>query len=250
MQPHRIRYRLHSSEKEEEPESFTQKVNEICGIYQKAQESGREGQHVISTDEMTGIQALEHKYPDKLPLPGQCAKTEFEYIRHGTTGLIGFFDVASGRMEVPYPNPTRTEEDFVKAVEALVRTDPEASWTFVCDGLNTHKSEAPVRFVSEACGIDREPGKKGKCGILKNMESRAEFLHDPLHRIRFVYTPKHSSWMNRIEIWFGIINRKLLKRKSYLSIEDPEKSILRFIEQYNLTAHPFKWTYAGIPLTI
>lgn len=166
-----------------------------------------------------------HKYPDKLPLPGQCAKTEFEYIRHGTTGLIGFFDVASGRMEIPYPNPSRTEEDFVKAVEALVRTDPGASWTFVCDGLNTHKSEAPVRFVSEACGIDREPGKKGKCGILKNMESRAEFLHDPLHRIRFVYTPKHSSWMNRIEIWFGIINRKLLKRKSYLSIEDLEKSI-------------------------
>lgn len=250
MKPHRIRYRLHSSEKEEDPESFTQKVNEICGIYQKAQESSREGQHIISTDEMTGIQALEHKYPDKLPLPGQCAKTEFEYIRHGTTGLIGFFDVASGRMEVPYLNPTRTEEDFVKAVEALVRTDPEASWTFVCDGLNTHKSEAPVRFVSEACGIDREPGKKGKCGILKNMESRAEFLHDPLHRIRFVYTPKHSSWMNQIEIWFGIINRKLLKRKSYLSIEDLEKSILRFIEQYNLTAHPFKCTYAGIPLTI
>lgn len=62
MQPHRIRYRLHSSEKEEDPESFTQKVNEICGIYQKAQESSREGQHIISTDEMTGIQALEHKY--------------------------------------------------------------------------------------------------------------------------------------------------------------------------------------------
>lgn len=250
MQPHRIRYWLHSSEKEEDLESFTQKVNEICGIYQNAQESSQKGRHIISTDEMTGIQALEHKYPDKLPLPGQCAKMEFEYIRHGTTSLIGFFDVASGRMEVPYPNPTRTEEDFVKAVEALVSTDPKASWTFVCDGLNTHKSEALVRFVSEACGIDTELGQKGKRGILKSMESRAGFLHDPLHRIRFVYTPKHSSWMNQIEIWFGIINRKLLKRKSYLSIEELEKSILRFIEQYNLTAHPFKWTYAGIPLTI
>lgn len=61
---------------------------------------------------------------------------------------------------------------------------------------------------------------------------------------------QHSSWMNQIEIWFGIINRKLLKRKSYLSIEELEASILRFIEQYNLTAHPFKWTYAGIPLAI
>jgi len=84
-----------------------------------------------------------------------------------------------------------------------------------------------------------ELGKKGKNGILKNMKTWADFLH-PSHRIRFVYTPKHSSWMNQIEIWFGIINRKLLKRKSYLSIEELEASIRRFIEQYNLTAHPFK----------
>lgn len=199
---------------------------------------------------MTGIQALEHKYPDKLPLPGQCAKMEFEYIRHGTTSLIGFFDVATGCMESPYLNPTRTEEDFVKAVETLIKTDPNASWTFVCDGLNTHKSETLVRFVAETCGINMELGTKGKSGILKSMESRADFLHDPTHRIRFVYTPKHSSWMNQIEIWFGIINRKLLKRKSCISIEELEKSIRCFIEQYNLTAHPFKWTYAGIPLAI
>lgn len=199
---------------------------------------------------MTGVQALEHKYPDKLPLPGQCAKMEFEYIRHGTTSLIGFFDVATGRMEMPYLNATRTEDDFVKAVKTLVSTDPDASWTFVCDGLNTHKSEALTRFVAQACVPDVELGTKGKTGILKSMESRAEFLHDPSHRIRFVYTPKHSSWMNQIEIWFGIINRKLLKRKSYISIEELESSIRRFIEQYNLTAHPFRWTYAGIPLTI
>lgn len=243
-----MRYWLHSTEKAEDPETFAQKVNEICEIYSNAQQTSQEGSHVISTDEMTGIQALEHKYPDKLPKPGQCAKMEFEYIRHGTTSLIGFFDVATGRLEAPYLNPTRTEEDFVKAVEALIKTDPQASWTFVCDGLNTHKSESLVRFVAESCGMEVELGEKGKSGILKNMKSRAEFLHDPSHRIRFVFTPKHSSWINQIEIWFGIINRKLLKRKSYTSIEELEKSIRRFIEQYNLTAHPFKWTYAGIPL--
>ncbi len=129
-------------------------------------------------------------------------------------------------------------------------TDPQAQWTFVCDGLNTHKSETLVRFVAKACAPGTELGRKGKSGILKNMETRADFLHDPSHRIRFVYTPKHSSWMNQIEIWFGIINRKLLKRKSYLSIEELEESIRRFIEQYNLTARPFKWTYAGIPLAV
>lgn len=151
-----------------------------------------------------------------------------------------------GRMETPYLNPTHTEEDFVKAVEALINTDPKASWIFVCDGLNTHKSESLVRYVAEACGMDLELGEKGKRGVLKNMKNRAEFLHDPSHQIRFVFTPKHSSWINQGEIWFGIINRQLLKRKSYLSIEELEKSIRRFIEQYNLTAHPFKWTYAGI----
>ena len=138
----------------------------------------------------------------------------------------------------------------VKAVKALINTDPKASWTFVCDGLNTHRSESLVRYVAEACSMDLELGEKGKKGILKDMKSRSKFLHDPSRRIRFVYTPKHSSWMNQIEIWFGIINRKLLKRKSCLSIEELEQSIQRFIEQYNLTAHPFKWTYAGIPLAI
>ncbi len=143
---------------------------------------------------------------------------EFKYIRHGTTSLIGFLNIATGRIEAPYLNQTRTEADFVAAVRTLINTAPSASWTFVCDGLNTHKSESLVRFVAESCNLNVELGEKGKSGILKSMESWAEFLHDPSHRIRFVYTPKHSSWMNQIEIWFGIINRLLLKRKSYMSV--------------------------------
>ncbi len=61
-------------------------------------------------------------------MPGKVARMDFEYIRHGTTSLIGFFDIATGRMEAPYLNPTRTEEDFVKAISTLVGTDPQASW--------------------------------------------------------------------------------------------------------------------------
>lgn len=199
---------------------------------------------------MTGIQALEHKYPDKLPMPGMSAKMEFEYIRHGTTSLIGFFNVSTGSLYTPYLNQTRNEEDFCTAIRTALESDPEASWVFVCDGLNTHKSESLVKLVAEFCGIDIDLGVKGKSGILKNMDSRADFLHDPSHRIRFVYTPKHCSWMNQIEIWFGIISRQLLKRKSYASVVLLEESIRRFIQQYNLTAQPFKWTYAGVPLTI
>ena len=175
---------------------------------------------------------------------------EFEYIRHGTVSLIGFFDVATRRMEKPYLNSTRTEKDFVEAIRALIETDPEAPWTFVCDGLNIHKSESLVRFVAGQCGSSEDLGSKGRSGILKNQESRAEFLHHKDHRIRIVYTPKHCSWMNQIEIWFGIINRRLLKRKSYRSIEELKASILRFVEQYNVMAKPFKWTYKGVPLTV
>ena len=250
IRPHLVRYWLHSSEKTENPETFAEKVNEICSLYHGAVSARENGAHTISVDEMTGIQALEHKYPDKPVMPGKTVRMEFEYIRHGTTSLIGFFDVATGRMEAPYLNKTRTEEDFVEAVRTLVETDPQAPWTFICDGLNTHKSEMLVRFVAEQCGITDRLGKKGKNGILKSLSSRTDFLHDENHRIRFVYTPKHCSWMNQIEIWFGIINRRLLKRKSYQSVRQLEESILRFIKQYNVTANPFKWTYKGVPLAV
>ena len=250
MKPHKIRYWLHSPEKSENPETFAAKVNEICSLYLATTDLMEENTCVVSTDEMTGVQALEHKYPDKLPLPGQTAKMEFEYIRHGTTSLIGFFEVATGKIFPPYLNETRGESDFCEAVRQVVETAPEKDWIFVCDGLNTHKSETLVKYVAEACGIDAGLGHKGKSGILKSLRSREEFLHDPSHRIRFVYTPRHCSWMNQIEIWFGIINRKLLRRQSYTSIEEMKESIRRFIEQYNLTAHAFRWTYAGIPLTV
>ena len=248
IRPHLVRYWLHSSEKVDSPETFAEKVNEICTVYHEAGKNHETGGHTISVDEMTGIQALEHKYPDKPVIPGKAACMEFEYIRHGTTSLTGFFDVATGRMEQPCLNPTRTENDFVEALRALVETDPDASWTIVCDGLNTHKSESLVRFVAEQCGLTEDLGRKGKSGILKSLESRAEFLHQEEHRIRIVYTPKHCSWMNQIEIRFGILTRRLLKRKSYRSVEELETSILRFIEQYNLMAKPFKWTYKGVPL--
>ena len=83
-------------------------------------------------------------------------------------------------MGMPYLNATRTEDGFVEAVKALVATTPDAAWTFVCDGLDTHKSEALARFVAQACVPGVDLGIKGKTGILKSMESRAEFLHVPL----------------------------------------------------------------------
>jgi transposase len=199
---------------------------------------------------MTGIQALERKYPDKPVAVGQVARMEYEYIRHGTTTLIAFMDIATGEIIYPYLNKTRTEEDFVTAVENVVLSAPDDQWIFVCDGLNTHKSESLVRFVAKICGITDDLGVKGNRGILKSMKTRELFLTDSEHQIRFLYTPKHCSWLNQIEIWFSILVRRLLKRMSFNSVEELNASIALFIQQYNLTAKPFKWTYKGKPLTV
>ena len=185
----------------------------------------------MSTDELTGVQALERKHPG-LPLaPGKVERREFEYIRHGTRTFILSRDVVSGKIVAPSGGPTRTEEDFLTHVQAVVATDQEARrWHFVCDNLNIHQSEALVRFVAESSGLDEELGIKGKSGILASMPRRAAFLSDPTHQIVFHYTPKHSSWVNQIEIWLSILVRKLLKRGSFLSVEDLQTKVLAFID--------------------
>ncbi len=203
----------------------------------------------MSTDEKTGIQALERAHPDLPMKPGVEKRIEFEYIRHGTQCLMANLDVATGQIVAPSVGPTRKEEDFATHIEKTIDTDPKASWIFVTDQLDTHRSETLVRLVASRCGIKEDLGVKYKSGILKSKASRAEFLQNPDHRIRFVYTPKHSSWLNQVEIWFSILVRRLLKRSNFKSTEELRNRILAFIDYFNRTmAKPFKWTYAGRPL--
>jgi len=159
------------------------------------------------------------------------------------------WDVAKGRVREATIGPTRTEEDFVAHVKMTVDTDSEAGWVFVVDQLDTHMSEGLVRLVASRCNIDVDLGIKGRRGILKSMRRRKEFLADASHRIRFVYTPRHCSWLNQVEIWFSILARRLLKRSSFSSLDDLRDRLIAFIRYFNsVLAKPFKWTYTGRPL--
>ena len=205
--------------KPDDPLAFAAQVAAVCEVYQHAPAVAQQGGHVISTDEKTGIQALERAAPTLPMKPGLVERPEYEYLRHGTPCLIANFDVATG--------------------------------LFIVDQLNMHKSEALVRLVAEACGIKEDLGEKEQRGILESMPTRAEFLSDVSHRIRFMYTPKHTSWLNQIELWLSILVRRLLKRGNFTSVEDLRERILAFIAYFNKTmAKPFKWTYKGRPLTV
>jgi hypothetical protein len=211
----------------------------------------QQGEQTISTDEMTGVQALERKHPG-LPLAvGKVERRECEYVRHGTRCFLLSRDVVTGKIVAPSCGPTRTEAEHLSHLQAVIATHPEAvRWHIVCDQLHTHQSESLVYWVAQLSGIDADLGVKGERGILASMASRAAFLSDPSHFVVFHYTPKHSSWMNQIEIWLSILVRKLLKRGSFTSVEDLQTKVLAFIDYDHRTmAKPFKWTYQGKALT-
>jgi len=183
--------------------------------------------------------------------PGKPEAVEHEYERHGTQTLIANFEVATGQVICPTIGDNRTEEDFVTHIVRTLETDPDGEWIFICDQLNTHKAATLAQAIAQLCGIEDDLGIKGKSGILHNMDSRATFLQNEDHRIRFMYTPKHCSWLNQVEIWFSILSRRLLKRGNFKSTDELKQRILGFIDFFNNTlAKPFRWTYIGKPLMI
>lgn len=248
LQPHRRKYWCFTTEKD--PALFQSQVEAVCRTYTDAASTYHlHGIHTICVDEMTSLQANQRRAKTKLPRPGQVGKRECQYNRHGTLSLTGSWDVVKGQMVQTTINETRNGEDFAKHIEHTVATDPKAGWVVVLDNLNTHCGEPLVRTIAKLLGMDNDTlGKKTKRGILKSMKTRREFLSDPSHRIRFVFLPKHSSWLNQIEVVFGFVSKRVMRHGNFTSKEDLKTKLLSFMNYFNKTfAKPFNWTYNGKP---
>lgn len=200
---------------------------------------------ITCTDEKTSIQAV-HNLKTEPAKKGRCRRIDSEYERNGTTCLMAGLDVKTGKIAHYNQGQTRNEADFLKHAQGIVATTPNSEHIIVCDQLNTHKSESLVIWIAKQINYKGELGVKGKSGVLKSMDSRMKFLEEKTHKIRFQFTPKHCSWMNQIENWFGFLQRKVIKFGQFKSIKILENKIDLFIDYYNEhLAKPIKWMFNG-----
>ena len=207
FRPHRMRMWLHSPDP-----NFREKVRVICQLY--AQPPA--GAHVVCVDEKTGMQSLERKHPGRRAAPGRAGRREFEYLRHGTQTLLAAFDIKTGRV-FGQCRLRRTAEDLRQFMEALAERYPTGDVYVVWDNLNIHHGEAWIRFNQRHGG-----------------------------RFHFVHTPLHASWVNQVEIWFGILQRRVLKHGDFHTPAELATRVMAFISHWNRReAHPFRWTFRG-----
>lgn len=207
LRPHRVRYWLHSQDPE-----FRPKVERICRLYL----SPPPGASVVCVDEKTCIQALERKHRGRPAAPGRDGRQEFEYIRHGTRALIAAFDVRTGKV-FGQLRERRTAADLEEFMKLLARRYPKGEVYVVWDNLNIHHGKAWECFNARHGG-----------------------------RFHFVHTPLHASWINQVEIWFGILQRRIIKHGDFKTPEAMVARIESFIRYWNeVEAHPFRWTFRG-----
>lgn len=238
LKPHKSEDWLNSHD-----EDFDAKAQTICQLYVGALESFEQGRLVICCDEKSGMQVLERKAPTKPARPGQRERREHEYIRRGTRVLINSLAVATGQIAWSI-RATRKANDFVAHLKRAYQSFPRMErYDWVMDNLNTHWSLDVCRVVARWCKIPFEPDKLKKGG------QRRAFLSDPSHRHVFHFTPKHGSWLNQAELFFGVVQRRFLARGSFRSLKDFARRLEHFLKDYNTRhAHPYRWTYTGEPL--
>lgn len=238
LKPHKSAYWLNSHD-----EDFEAKAHTICQLYVKALEAYEHGRLVICCDEKTGRQVLERTAPTKPAQPGRRERREHEYIRHGTRVLINSLAVATGQIAWTM-GATRTATDFVAHLKHAYQHLPRMKrYDWVLDNLHTHWSLDVCRLVARWCKVPFAPD------TLKKGVQRRAFLSDPSHPHVFHFTPKHGSWLNQAELFFGTLQRRFLARGSFRSLKDFERRLECFLKDYDTRhAHPYRWTYTGEPL--
>ncbi len=238
LKPHKIQYWLNSHDPD-----FEEKARDICTLYVDAPQLYEQGRLVICCDEKTGMQILERKHPTKPMISGIPERREHEYIRHGTRALINSFAVPTGQVAWNL-GQTRTSEDFAAHLRHAKAQFPDMQrYDWVLDNLNTHWSLDVCRVIADWCDIPFDPKK------LQRGADRREFLTDPSHKHVFHFTPKHGSWLNQVELWFSVLERRFLKRGEFGSAAEFEQRLTAYLEDYNDNySHPYRWTYTGEPL--
>lgn len=195
---------------------FWAKAADVCALYLDPPTNAV----VFSVDEKTGMQAKARVNPTKPPIPGIAERREFEYERNGTAVLYAALDVHQGDV-FGWVTDTCDGDNFITFLWDLIdRTPEDLDLHVIVDNLSAHTTP--------------------KTDILLE--------HNP--RVHLHFTPTHASWLNQVELFFSILQRRLLRRGEFGSVDDLAQRVIAFINDYNRRAAPFRWTYDGRPLQV
>jgi transposase len=229
LKPHQSRYFLHITDP-----IFFPKMDHLIKLYLNPPKN------LFFFDECPGIQILKRLVPDLRTDKTKKRIEEFEYIRNGTMNVLAFFNYANGKVHAECQADHKTDT-FLEIFRQHVASCPAKEQIhYVMDNLSTHRGypfcKAVAKLSDVACPSKNE---------LNNLEKRVEWLKSTNKRIVIHFTPYHGSWLNLVEFWFGIMNKKVLN-ESYGSVEELKESFEAFLEEWNtLLAHPFRWSYDG-----
>jgi transposase len=205
IQPHRVETFKFSTDPELES-----KVRDVIGLYLAPPDSAV----VVSIDEKSQIQALDRTAPMLPLMPGLAARRTHDYKRNGTTTLFAALEIATGRITADACYPRHRHQEFLRFLKKVAAAHPGTDLHVVLDNYGTHKHPEVRRWLG-----------------------RPENQRITLH-----FTPTGCSWLNMIEIFFGIITRQAIRRGTFTSVRDLTAAIGRFIDAYNDRCHPFTWT--------
>jgi len=214
IKPHRVKMWCHSDDP-----AYQEKMREIVDLYIHLPK----GEPVLSIDEKTGMQALSRRRPLQPGAPGRDARFEFEYKRNGTRCLFACFNVGTGKV-FGQCTTRRRRSDFLSFMDRVASAYRQRRVHVILDNLNTHRDTKQGAYMTE---------------------------WNQRHGNRFVfhYTPTHGSWLNQVELWFCILSRRILRYGNFHSPEELMAAVMAFVDAWNETeAHPFRWTYDGLPL--